>query len=87
MMSKPIRDLRFSFPSRRQALHWLPPVLLMLLFVSTLLWLPWQAQQMEANERLEQLVADTLWVEQTIRFQIGRNEENIRLIGSEPSNT
>jgi two-component system sensor histidine kinase DctS len=73
----------FSFPSRRQALHWLPPVLLLLLFLSTLLWLPWQAQQMEATERQEQLIADTLWVEQTIRFQVGRNEENIRLIGAE----
>jgi two-component system sensor histidine kinase DctS len=74
---------RFGFPSRRQALHWLPPILLVLLFVSTLLWLPWQAQQMEATERQEQLIADTLWVEQTIRFQIGRNEESMRLIGAE----
>jgi two-component system sensor histidine kinase DctS len=77
------RIARFSFPSRRQALHWLPPVLLVMLFVFTLLWLPWQAQQMEATERQEQLIADTLWVEQTIRFQVGRNEENIRLIGAE----
>jgi two-component system sensor histidine kinase DctS len=82
-MLKLKRIAGFSFPSRRQALHWLPPVLLVLIFVSTLLWLPWQAQQMEATERQEQLIADTLWVEQTIRFQIGRNEENIRLIGAE----
>jgi two-component system sensor histidine kinase DctS len=74
---------RFGFPSRRQALHWLPPILLVLLFVSTLLWLPWQAQQMEATERQEQLIADTLWVEQTIRFQITRNEESMRLIGAD----
>jgi two-component system sensor histidine kinase DctS len=72
-------------PGRRQAVHWLPPVLLVLLFVSTLLWLPWQAQQIEATERQEQLIADTLWVEQTIRFQLGRDEENLRLIGSEIS--
>jgi hypothetical protein len=31
--------------------------------------------QMESNERQEQLIADTLWVEQTVRFQLGRNEE------------
>ncbi|GAB3547690.1 PAS domain S-box protein [Noviherbaspirillum agri] len=60
-------------------------MLLVMLFVSTLLWLPWQAQQMEATERQEQLIADTLWVEQTIRFQLERNEESIRLIGNEIS--
>lgn len=74
---------RTGFLSRRQPLQWFLPVLLVLLFASILLWLPWQAQQMEANERQEQLIADTLWVEQTIRFQIGRNEENIRLIANE----
>lgn len=76
-------NARFRTSRRRQMLQWLPPILLVLLFVSTLLWLPWQAQQMEASERQEQLIADTLWVEQTIRFQLGRNEENIRLIGAE----
>lgn len=72
-------------PGRRRAWHWLVPMLLVLLFVSTLLWLPWQAQQMEATERQEQLIADTLWVEQTIRFQLERNEDSIRLIGNEIS--
>jgi two-component system sensor histidine kinase DctS len=75
----------FGFPKRRRIWHWLVPMLLVLLFVSTLLWLPWQAQQMEATERQEQLIADTLWVEQTIRFQLERNEDNIRLIGNEIS--
>lgn len=70
---------------RRRIWHWLVPMLLVLLFVSTLLWLPWQAQQMEATERQEQLIADTLWVEQTIRFQLERNEDSIRLIGNEIS--
>jgi len=71
------------FPTRRQAWRWLLPILLVFLFLSTLLWLPWQTQRMEANERQEQLIADTLWVEQTIRFQLGRNEENLRTIASE----
>jgi two-component system sensor histidine kinase DctS len=61
--------------------RWLLPILLVLLFVATLLWLPWQARQMESNERLEQLIADTLWVEQTIRFQFARNEENLAAVG------
>lgn len=80
---------RFRFfanvQGRKRLWHWLVPMMLVLLFVSTLLWLPWQAQQMEATERQEQLIADTLWVEQTIRFQLERNEDSIRLIGNEIS--
>jgi two-component system, LuxR family, sensor histidine kinase DctS len=81
-----ITQYSFGLPVRRRLWQWLVPMLLVLLFVSTMLWLPWQAQQMEATERHEQLIADTLWVEQTIRFQLDRNEESIRLIGHEISN-
>ncbi|HYD93692.1 MAG TPA: PAS domain S-box protein [Noviherbaspirillum sp.] len=77
------RKFRTLARNRRQAWRWTLPILLVLLFLSTLLWLPWQAQRMEANERQEQLIADTLWVEQTIRFQLGRNEESLRMIASE----
>jgi two-component system sensor histidine kinase DctS len=84
MISRRFRQkLSFVFPSRRQAWRWLLPILLVFLFLSTLLWLPWQTQRMEANDRQEQLIADTLWVEQTIRFQLGRDEDNLRLIGNE----
>jgi two-component system sensor histidine kinase DctS len=38
---------------------------------------------MEANERQEQLIADTLWVEQTARFQLERDEESIALLAGE----
>jgi two-component system sensor histidine kinase DctS len=72
-----------DFAGRHQAWRWLLPVLLMLLFSIILLWLPWQAQRMESNERQEQLIADTLWVEQTIRFQLSRNEESLQQIGME----
>jgi two-component system sensor histidine kinase DctS len=68
---------------RKNVWRWVLPIILVLLFLSTLFWLPWQAQQMEANERQEQLIADTLWVEQTIRFQMSRNEESLRLVGTE----
>ncbi|CDG81500.1 PAS domain-containing sensor histidine kinase [Janthinobacterium agaricidamnosum] len=70
--------LQFTSPVR-----WLMPVILLLLFLSVLLWLPWQARQMESNERQEQLIADTLWVEQTIRFQLARDEESLRTLGGE----
>ncbi len=68
-------------PSRRHTLRWAIPILLVLLFLTTLIWLPRQAQQMESSERQEQLIADSLWVEQAIRFQLSRDDESMRLIG------
>ena len=62
----------------RRTWQWLVPILCVLLFLATVIWLPRQAQQMESAERQEQQIADTLWVEQTIRFQLGRNEDDIR---------
>jgi two-component system sensor histidine kinase DctS len=63
--------------------RWLVPVLLVLLFLAVLFWLPWQARQMEANERQEQLIADTLWVEQTLRFELARSEEALVALGAD----
>ncbi len=71
---------RLPFP---HAVRWLMPVVLVLFFLAILIWLPWQARQMESSERQEQLIADTLWVEQTIRFQMARHEESVRGIGNE----
>jgi len=65
------------------ALRWLLPIVLVLFFLAILIWLPWQARQMESTERQEQLIADTLWVEQTIRFQLGRDEESLRALANE----
>ena len=39
--------------------RWVVPMLLVLLFLAVLIWLPWQARQMESTERQEQLIADT----------------------------
>ena len=63
--------------------RWLVPVLLVLLFLAVLVWLPWQARQMEATERQEQLIADTLWVEQTLRFELARSEEALAGLGAD----
>lgn len=84
MIHNPKRN--FVFSHRRQTWRWVLPillVLLVLLFLSTILWLPWQTQRLESSEREEQLIADTLWVEQTIRYQLGRDEEHLRQMGSE----
>ncbi|MGW8394361.1 sensor histidine kinase [Pseudoduganella sp. HUAS MS19] len=71
---------RISLPS---SIRWLLPVVLVLLFVAIVFWLPWQARQLESNERQEQLIADTLWVEQSLRFQLGRHEESLRGLANE----
>ena len=76
IVSRRFTPLKGSFP-------WLLPIVLVLLFLAILIWLPWQAQRMEANERQEQLIADTLWVEQALQFQFTRNQENLSLIGQE----
>ncbi|NMM38134.1 MAG: PAS domain S-box protein [Glaciimonas sp.] len=67
----------------KQAWRWLLPVMLVLLVLSMLIWLPWQVRQMEVGERQEQMIADTLWVEQAIRFQLRRNEEIFHQVGTE----
>lgn len=79
-----------TFPSgqpgaaqRARSWRWLVPVLLVLLFLAVLVWLPWQARQMEATERQEQLIADTLWVEQTLRFELARSEEALAGLGGD----
>ncbi|QOY93901.1 PAS domain S-box protein [Massilia sp. UMI-21] len=68
---------------RARSWRWLVPVLLVLLFLAVLIWLPWQARQMEATERQEQLIADTLWVEQTLRFELARSEEALAALGAD----
>jgi two-component system sensor histidine kinase DctS len=63
--------------------RFLLPAFLVLLFLAVLLWLPWQAREMERNERQEQLIADTLWVEQAVRFELSRNEDAFATLGNE----
>lgn len=83
MTPNSFRSPSFGFPSRKQAWRWLLPLFLALLFLTTLIWLPLHEKQQETTERQEQLIADSLWVEQTIRFQLQRNEESLTLIGTE----
>lgn len=72
------RPIRLGGPWR-----WLLPLLLVSLFLAVLLWLPWQARQMESNERQEQLIADTLWVEQAVRFELSRNEDGFASLAAD----
>ena len=59
------------------------PALLALLIVISLAWLPWKAQRLESAERQEQLIADTLWVEQSLRLQLAQDEEWLRQVAAE----
>ena len=64
-------------------LRFVLPAVLVLLFLVVLLWLPWQAREMENNERQDQLIADTLWVEQAVRFELSRIEDALGALGTE----
>ncbi len=83
MIANPSRSAGSIFPSRKMAWRWLLPLFIVLLFITTLIWLPLHEKQQETAERQEQLIADSLWVEQTIRFQLQRNEESLNLMGAE----
>ena len=80
---------RFTWSSlalHRPGWRWLLPVLPALLVLAVLLslvWLPLKAQKLESAERQEQLIADTLWVEQAVRFQLTRDEDALRQVGAD----
>ena len=78
----PLHASRIATPPRH-SWRWGVPIMLVLLSLAILTGMPWQAQRMEASDKQTQLIADTLWVEQTIRFQLDRNEESIALIAAD----
>lgn len=67
----------------KSSLRWIIPLLLIVFSLLTLIWLPLYTQQQETGERQEQLIADSLWVEQTIQFQLSRDDESMRTVGNE----
>ena len=80
--SSPLQASAHTSP-RRQMWRWVVPIVLVLLSLAILTGLPLQVQRMEAGDKQAQLIADTLWVEQTIQFQLDRNEETLGLISDE----
>ena len=63
--------------------HWVLPILLAILLLPVLILLPWQAQKIEFDDRQDQLIADTLWVEQAMRSQLIRDEDHLRFLGDD----
>lgn len=56
-------------------------LLLMAVFLVAMVWLPWQARRIEGNQIQARLIADTTLVEQSILFQLSRNEDQVRQAG------
>ena len=75
----------FEYINRRPFFkqHWVLPILLAILLLPILILLPWQTQKIEFQDRQEQLIADTLWVEQGIRSQLIKDEEYIHYLGDD----
>ena len=75
----------FEYINRRSFYkqHWVLPILLAIVLLPVLILLPWQTQKIEFQDRQEQLIADTLWVEQGIRSQLTRDEDYIRFLGED----
>lgn len=63
--------------------HWVLPILLAIFVLPVLVVLPWQAQKIEFVERQEQLIADTLWLEQGVRTLLLKDEDFIRILGED----
>ena len=58
--------------------RWWLPLFAILLFAVTTTALLWFTYRSESDDRNEQLIADTLWVKQSIEFQLARHEETLR---------
>ncbi|MET3108669.1 two-component system sensor histidine kinase DctS [Oxalobacteraceae bacterium GrIS 2.11] len=63
--------------------HWVLPILLAIFLLPTLILLPWHTQKIEFDDRQEQLIADTLWLEQAIKTLLVKDEDYIRIIGDD----
>lgn len=75
----PSKRNKANLPLSKQ--HWITPLLLAILLLPVLILLPWQSQKSEFKDHQEQLIADTLWVEQGIRFQFSANEDTLHFLG------
>jgi two-component system sensor histidine kinase DctS len=56
-------------------LLWLLPRLAFVLFVGAVVGLLWLSDRAEKDEQRTVMITDVLWLEQSLRFQIGHNEE------------
>lgn len=75
------------YPTRR--LNWLLalPKLGIILLLIALLSLLWLLHRNEIEEERAALIKDVLWLEQNLRFQLGRNEEQLQQLAADISNT
>ncbi len=65
---------------RRGWRWWLTSIALIALLAAMVGFI-WLSQRFESEQKQNQQIADTLWVEQSIRFQMVRNVETLQLLG------
>lgn len=58
--------------------RWWLPILALAAFTATTGGLLWMTYESESSSRNEQLITDSLWVKQSISFQLSRHEEALR---------
>lgn len=70
---------------RRLSSRWLQRFapLNLVLFLGALGTLVWLTHQHDADEQQATLISDALWIEQTLRFQLDRNEAQLQQLGPE----
>ncbi|HEX4859067.1 MAG TPA: ATP-binding protein [Usitatibacteraceae bacterium] len=76
-----------EYPSRQKLIQrrvwwWLPALILALLLATTVFLLSLSTSH-EASQNREQLITDTLWVKQSIQYQLERDAESLQLIAND----
>jgi len=66
-----------------QPWYWTAPRVAIFLFVAVLGALLWLLHRQEIEEQRTTLISDILWVEQNLRFQLTRGEEQLDQIGQD----
>jgi two-component system sensor histidine kinase DctS len=68
--------------SVRRLRWWLPALIFALLLAATLFLLTLSSTH-ESSQTQEQLITDTLWVKQTIQYQLDRHQETLQLLAAD----
>ncbi|THF61833.1 PAS domain S-box protein [Pseudothauera nasutitermitis] len=68
-------------PDRTRWFGLLLPYFALALLIASIVLLVWLVRQYDADEQQTTLISDVLWMEQSLRFQLDRNESILRQLG------